>query len=110
LGEFGGITRVGFMELDCIHTQQRNVSIQGMGYARIFDRSALRCRGHGQQREQFGGRLVREQGSVTDGCWDSTSLLKPVSQVDGQSNKNNSGDWAIQSDNTYGDDSRLRQR
>jgi hypothetical protein len=53
--------------------------------------------------EQFGGRLVREQGSVSDGCWDSTSLLKPVTQVDGQSTTN-AGAWAIQSDNSYGED------
>jgi hypothetical protein len=53
--------------------------------------------------EQFGGRLVREQGSVTDGCWDSTSFLKPVTQVDEESNTL-SGTWAIQSNNTYGDD------
>ncbi len=53
--------------------------------------------------ELFGGRLVREQGSVSDGCWDSSSILKPVTQVDGASNTY-AGAWAVQPDNSYGDD------
>jgi VCBS repeat protein len=53
--------------------------------------------------EQFGGRLVREQGTANDGCWDSTSAISQNTEVDGQSNTS-AGAWAIQSNNSYGDD------